>query len=264
VKKDDFVILEWDGGVIIMAYTKEFWAIVDKDISDCEREYREGDKTSRGKLHTDLVSKYNSIIPGFDDGLRSLFYDDDGTRRRDNLETIRQKLSVFKAMHYEKVKMSADANENKVKGYEIRKDSVFIVHGHDGEMKEAVARLIENQGLRAIILNEQVNQGLTIIEKFEKYSDVGAAICLFTADDIGSAKTSDVEMSRARQNVVFETGYFIGKLGRERIIIIADKEVEIPSDLQGVVYSDSTYWRYEVLKGLDAIGYNIDMNKLLR
>lgn len=66
-------------------------------------------------------------------------------------------------------------------------DKIFIVHGHDGELKQAVARIIEKQGIEAIILSEQANKGRTIIEKFEDYSDVSGAICLFTADDYGRA-----------------------------------------------------------------------------
>lgn len=56
-------------------------------------------------------------------------------------------------------------------------DEIFIVHGHDGELKQSVARVIEKQGLEAIILSEQANKGRTIIEKFEKNSDVGGARC---------------------------------------------------------------------------------------
>lgn len=138
---------------------------------------------------------------------------------------------------------------------------VFIVHGHDGELKESVARMIEKQGIEAIILSEQANKGATIIEKFEANSDVGAAICLFTADDSGKGNKESDYRKRARQNVVFEAGYFMGKLGRKNVIMIADKEIEIPSDMQGVVYSDNTYWQVAVLKELKEIGFNVDMNK---
>ena len=139
---------------------------------------------------------------------------------------------------------------------------IFIVHGHNGELKEAIARLIERQGIEAIILHEQANLGNTIIEKFERNSDVGAAICLFTADDVGRAKADNTERKRARQNVVFEAGYFIGKLGRKNVVIIADPGVEIPSDMQGIVYTGSENWQFSVLKELKAMGFNIDYNKL--
>lgn len=145
----------------------------------------------------------------------------------------------------------------------LNMDKVFIVHGHDGELKHAVARLIEKQGLSAIILSEQVNKGKTIIEKFEENSDVGGAICLFTADDFGRAKASSLEQPRARQNVVFEAGFFMGKLGRNRVVIIAESGVELPSDMQGIVYYNESNWEIDVLKELREMGYAVDLNKLV-
>lgn len=141
-------------------------------------------------------------------------------------------------------------------------DKIFIVHGHDDELRESVARIIEKQDIEAIILSEKANQGRTIIEKFEDYSDVGGAICLFTADDVGKAKTESKEKTRARQNVVLETGYFMGKLGRNRVVILADKEIEMPSDLSGVVYTNTQNWQIDLLKDLKVMGYNVDFNKL--
>ena len=139
---------------------------------------------------------------------------------------------------------------------------VFIVHGHDGELKEAVTRLIERQGIKPIILNEQANLGKTIIEKIEYYGDAHSAICLFTADDFGGKKGETESKPRARQNVIFEAGYFIGKNGRENVVIIAESGIEMPSDLQGVVYTDKCNWQFSMLKELKAAGYKIDYNKL--
>ena len=141
-------------------------------------------------------------------------------------------------------------------------NKIFIVHGHDGELKQAVARIVEKQGIEAIILSEQANKGLTIIEKLEGYSDVGGAICLFTADDYGRAKANNTDNTRARQNVVLETGYFMGKLGRDHVVLLADKGIEIPSDLSGVVYTNTEKWEIDLLKDLKAMGYSIDFNKL--
>lgn len=143
-------------------------------------------------------------------------------------------------------------------------NKVFVVHGHDEALREKVARLLEKQGLEAIILSEQANKGKTIIEKFEENSDVGAAICLFTGDDIGKEKSEAVEKQRARQNVVYEAGYFMGKLGRDRVIMLVEKDIELPSDLQGVVYTDSESWKTEVLQELQSIGFEIDFNKLFK
>lgn len=143
-------------------------------------------------------------------------------------------------------------------------NKVFIVHGHDGELKERVARRLEQQGIEAIILSEQANRGKTIIEKLEAYSDVHVAIALFTQDDLGASKEEkENEKYRARQNVVFEAGYFMGYLGRENTIIIVDENVEIPGDLAGMVYTTKENWEFEMLKELNAAGMKIDMNKLL-
>lgn len=140
---------------------------------------------------------------------------------------------------------------------------VFIVHGHDGELKEAVARIIGKQDIDPIILSEKANKGRTIIEKFEENSDAGGAICLFTADDIGREKTETEEKPRARQNVVFEAGFFMGKLGRDHVVLLADSGIEMPSDLSGVVYTNSNNWQLDLLKELNAMGYVVDANKLL-
>lgn len=160
----------------------------------------------------------------------------------------------------------ADLEEEQPALFPIQKakmiTKIFIVHGHDGELKQSVARIIEKQNIETIILSEKENLGTTIIEKIEKNSDVGCAICLFTSDDEGRAKSADQSNSRARQNVIFETGFFIGKLGREHVIILADKNIEMPSDLSGVVYTNTTNWEIEVLKELKAIGYPIDFNKV--
>jgi hypothetical protein len=97
-------------------------------------------------------------------------------------------------------------------------DNVFIVHGHSIEVQQLVARVIEKLGLNAIILQEQPNEGKTVIEKFEGNSNVGFAIILLTDDDEGKARTQIGLQKRARQNVTLELGYFIGKLGRERVL----------------------------------------------
>lgn len=98
-------------------------------------------------------------------------------------------------------------------------ESIFVVHGHDGEVKNAVARFITTLGLRPIILDEQANQGMTVIEKFEAHSNVGFAVVLLTPDDRGGLPT-ETPRPRARQNVVLELGFFVGALGRDRVCAI--------------------------------------------
>ncbi|MGD9711381.1 MAG: TIR domain-containing protein [Thermomicrobiales bacterium] len=112
---------------------------------------------------------------------------------------------------------------------------VFIVHGHGG-IEQEVARFLERIGFESIILSEQVNRGRTIIEKIEANSDVGYAVVLMTADDVGG-KSKENLAARARQNVVLEWGYFAGKLGRSNVHAIKRGEIELPSDLLGLAWT---------------------------
>ncbi|HAM35653.1 MAG TPA: hypothetical protein DEB40_01375 [Elusimicrobia bacterium] len=143
---------------------------------------------------------------------------------------------------------------------------VFIVHGHNDKLRGDVARLIMTLGLEPIILHEKANQGQTLMEKFLKHSDVGFAMIVMTADDTGKAKTEDTPRPRARQNVVFEWGFFVGKLGRDRVCALYEQGIELPSDLQGIVYIPldvGGHWRFGLIKELKAAGYAVDANKLL-
>ena len=119
-----------------------------------------------------------------------------------------------------------------------KSNRVFVVHGHDNEMKQAVARTVERLGLEAIILNEQPNHGRMLIEKIEHYSDVGFAVVLLSPDDTGYLNACGLEAARvrARQNVILELGYFAGKLGRERVMALHRGGIEFPSDYDGVLY----------------------------
>lgn len=147
---------------------------------------------------------------------------------------------------------------------------IFIVHGHNEEMKLAVARTIEKLKLEPIILHEQPNKGRTIIEKFADSSDVTFAIILLSADDIAYKKTDEQNNAkyRARQNVIFELGYFIGKLGRERVFALHEVEdnLEIPSDYNGVLFvpfDKPGKWQFDLVRELKALGISVDANHVL-
>ena len=143
---------------------------------------------------------------------------------------------------------------------------VFIVHGHDVAAKESTARFIEKIGLNPIVLHEQPNAGRTIVEKFENYSNVGFAVALLTPDDIGSVKGNAKDLKyRARQNVILELGYFMGKLGRGRVCALYKEGVEIPSDYQGVLYipmDSAGAWKMQLAKEIKNAGIEVDLNKL--
>lgn len=160
---------------------------------------------------------------------------------------------------------SADLSEQlSVEGVAARK--VFVVHGHDDSAKHELARFLERIKLEAVILHEQANQGRTIIEKFIEHADeVAFAVVLFTPDDLGGAQLSSAQTARARQNVVFELGYFVAKLGRGKVCLLRKGDVEIPSDLYGVVYTnldENEGWKISLLKELKAAKLNFDANQV--
>ncbi len=147
---------------------------------------------------------------------------------------------------------------------------VFIVHGHDDGMKESVARVLSKIGLEPVILHEQSDQGKTVIEKFIAHSDVGFAVVLLSGDDIAYPKSGKPKQARprARQNVILELGFFVGKLGRERVLPLYRKadNFELPSDFAGVLYKefdDHGKWQFELARELKAAGYDVDANKLI-
>ena len=132
---------------------------------------------------------------------------------------------------------------------------VFLVHGHDGEVKQTVARFLEKNGLNVIILDEIAGQGRTIIEKFEQHSSVGYAVVLMTPDDATERSEGGASQRRARQNVVFELGFFVGTLKRGRVCVIARGNVEKPSNYWGVEYipwDDAGGWKLKLLEEMKA------------
>ena len=147
------------------------------------------------------------------------------------------------------------------------KSKVFIVHGHDDAAKEAVARFVEKIGFEAIILHEQASSGKTIIEKIEEYTNVGFGIVLYTPCDVGALQGQEKDdlKPRARQNVVFEHGYLIGKIGRENVCALVKGNIETPNDISGVVYikmEGEKEWKYKVADEMKESGYNVDLTKI--
>jgi predicted nucleotide-binding protein len=142
---------------------------------------------------------------------------------------------------------------------------VFVVHGSDTLRAESVARFVENTtGRQAIILREMPNRGKTLIEKFEQNAKPASyAIVLLTADDEGSRRGGEHQF-RARQNVVFEMGYFFGRLGRERLTALIDPGVEKPSDVDGIAYipfDEAGAWKAQLFRELSSAGFNIDLSR---
>lgn len=142
---------------------------------------------------------------------------------------------------------------------------IFIVHGRDDGTKNSIARFLENLELVPVILSEIPARGLTIIEKFERHSDVEFAVALLTPDDTGSLRGEDESNPRARQNVIFELGFFIGKLGRGKVCALIKGEPEIPSDYAGVEYipiDEAGGWKMRLVGELKAAGFDVDANRV--
>lgn len=173
-----------------------------------------------------------------------------------------QMMSILKAV--KEVSSERKVTMINKSNYDIKK--VFIVHGHNDVVKQTVARTLEKLNLNPIILAEQPDKGRTVIEKFESEgNDVGFAVVLLTADDKGRKNYARKMQDRARQNVVFEMGYFMGRLGRERVFLLLQEGVEEPSDLKGVVYTPldkDGYWKYRLVKELQEQGYDVSSDSL--
>lgn len=176
-----------------------------------------------------------------------------------NLKNLRHKTALLKSVN-------GEVEVSKTESLTLDKSQVFIVHGHDEAAKTKTARFIEKLGLKPIILHEQASGSKTVIEKIETYSNVGFGIVLYTPCDIGAKDESNpTYKKRARQNVVFEHGFLIGKIGRENVCALVKGEIETPNDISGVVYvkmDEDEAWHLKIARELRNSGYDIDMNRL--
>lgn len=149
-----------------------------------------------------------------------------------------------------------------------KQNSVFLVHGHDEGAKHGVARYLEQLGVTPVILQEQINRGMTVIEKFEDFAArAGFAVVLMTPDDYGyPVNEEQAKKHRPRQNVVLELGYFAAKLGRDKTFVLTKGDIEMPSDVLGLVYESmdrSEGWKMKLARELKAAGFQIDMNRAI-
>jgi len=145
--------------------------------------------------------------------------------------------------------------------------TVFIVHGHDLVIRTEVENLLRRFGLSPVVLDEQANRGRTVIEKFEGQSGCDFAIVLLTPDDCGGPANAEPSTykPRARQNVFLELGFFIGKLGRNKVSALCKGNVEIPSDYSGVLwinYDVAGNWMYRLGRELREAGLPADANRI--
>ena len=184
-------------------------------------------------------------------------------KQRDPWSNPDRSANLLESMIYEVENTWPNGDEH-VSSRPVQHDArkVFLVHGHDGEVKQTVARFLEHNGLKVVILDEIAGQGRTIIEKFEQHSSVGYAVVLMTPDDATERAGGGASQRRARQNVVFELGFFVGALKRGRVCVIVRGNVEKPSNYWGVEYipwDDAGGWKLKLLEELKAA--NLAVNK---
>lgn len=198
---------------------------------------------------------------------RIIIHDDNNEAYRTGLQTS---CSLLESMIEEIEEYWEDGNQEttspSVHGdKQTKANEVFVIHGRDNESKVTIARFLEHLGLKPVILHEQSNRGRTIIEKFEQHAQVGFAVALLTPDDVGALRENTKNLKpRARQNVIFEFGYFIGRLGRNRVCALTKVDVEIPSDYEGVVYiplDEAEGWKMKLVKELKGVGIVVDADR---
>jgi len=166
---------------------------------------------------------------------------------------------VFVAEKFDEAAMKEELPNN---------NSVFLVHGHDEGAKYNVARFLEKLGVEPVILQEQINKGMTIIEKFQEFAKrAGFAVILITPDDYGYPTGKEEQKKhRARQNVILELGYFTALLGRDRTMVLVKGDIELPSDVIGVTYEridDNEGWKIRLARELREAGFKVSLDSAL-
>lgn len=221
-------------------------------FSNPNNEYRRG-FDNEGFTFMGRIGTYKNVVADYKDRIK---------RRIDNLKNLIRITDILKQSSNVVSHSGTNSTPKLIASHEV-----FIVHGHDEEAKTKAARFVEKLGFKPIILHEQASSGKTIIEKIEEYTNVGFGIVLYTPCDTGGKKESvPILKDRARQNVVFEHGYLIGKIGRKNVCALVKGDVETPNDISGVVYvhmDEASGWHLKLAKELRSSGYEVDMNKVV-
>lgn len=208
------------------------------------------------------IARFNDAFPGADTDDED---DDDYAERLgggidaqvDCLVTLRDSLPYYRPS---KTGQRAPASTPR----DSRK--VFIVHGHDEDALHDVEQFVSSLELDPVVLYKQANRGRTVIEKFEKHSDVGFAVVLLTPDDYAYSKKSPKKVEeRPRPNVILELGYFLAKLGRERVCALKKGDIATPSDIHGVIWVEMDgrgAWRKQLGREMKAADLPVDARKV--
>ena len=241
------------------------------DLEEADAEFENWSKYNEELLlrlfdNSAIADKYTDFYGGSYSTMATLadqigYYRRDFTRKINRLQGILDQLELIPEQPDDTPHVSSAESAT------TSSNEVFIVHGHDRAFKSEVARFVEHLGLEATILEEKPGGGRTIIEKFERYaSNAGFAIVLLTPDDVGAPRDRQEDLKpRARQNVIFEIGYFFKGLGRGRVCAMSKEEVEFPSDLNGVNYvllDSEDGWKLKLFREMQEAGLPVDSSKL--
>lgn len=248
-----------------------------QDLDKLKNDYSSWTDYNSELLKQSFNIPYNEYKHTYDNAGYSMFGDIGGGNYQNPVEERKYLINV-KIENLKKLEAKVDLLKSSIPTHvssfqdtkiikSIEKNEIFIVHGHDNEAKVKAALFISRLGFKPIILHEQASSGKTIIEKIEEYTNVGFGIVLYTPCDIGGKQITSPQLkSRARQNVVFEHGYLIGKIGRNNVCALVKGDIETPNDISGVVYitmDDADAWHLKLAKELRNSGYNVDMNKIV-
>lgn len=144
-------------------------------------------------------------------------------------------------------------------------NNVFVVYGHDEEMRSKVTKYIKRLGIKSLDLMEYSPCGIrTIFDALNSCANfVECAVVLLSADDMVFNDKHEFLSYRARQNVIFEMGFFAGVLGKDKVIVLykPNKDFEFPSDINGIYYTaykEDNKWKSELRATLKRIGFELD------
>jgi predicted nucleotide-binding protein len=189
---------------------------------------------------------------------------EDVQRKLRRLDSIRKRIPLFEEAAVATAGKSAKRGPATISAAE----TIFVVHGRNEAAKLGVQGFLRDvTSLDPVILHLQRNVGRTLIEKFEEEgADAAFAVVILTADDVGRANDEKDLHPRGRQNVVFEFGYFVSAIGRSRTAVLYEEGVELPSDIDGLVYipyDPAGAWKLLLGRELKAAGIKVDANRLL-
>lgn len=211
--------------------------LLEDDIQECELFLEKPfDIYNARTLYKRLTARYDSLISGLGNGMYSYYSDNHFYDPEVSIDTLSHNINIIyqKMLVYSKSSINV---EKRIETVGVKSNKVFVVHGHDYPALKLVTDYLLNIGLEPIVLKDKPSESNTVIDKFERYSDVSYAVILYTPCDVGRSKKKGAsEKYRARQNVIFEHGYLIGRLKRENTCALIKGDIEKPSDIAGMIY----------------------------